>query len=108
MELKDIKLTDIKIVTLYFEDGSIREHMMHVSQMDAFIAATENLHMHPGTNPHNNRKTKAVETITVAPLELAGPFWWTTPDLMNNDDPAGAILIQKGTESLASHTPVRK
>ena len=31
--------------------------------------------------------------ITTQKLMPGGPYWWTTPDLQDNDDPNGAIVF---------------
>jgi hypothetical protein len=89
----DPNLSDLRKVTLYFDNGSNASHIVIAGHLDEFIEATKRLHVSPGINPHNNQKTSEVIYITVDSLEMTGPFWWTTPTLNSNGDPAGAMVV---------------
>lgn len=89
-------LSDIRQVTLCFVGGTPTSYLIPVTEVDAFVSATKRLHWKPGRNPHNNEEAAKVWKITVAEMKMRGPFWWTVPDLQNNDDPAGAHIIDGG------------
>lgn len=97
MSHRDLKLSQIRRVTLHWRDGgpfdAPTSYLIPASEVDRFVEASKRLHFKPGKNPHNGGKTKRIWRITVAELELHGPFWWTTPDLMENGDPAGAHTL---------------
>lgn len=86
-------LSEIRRVTLYYVQGHPSSYLIPAAEVDRFVEASKRLHWRPGRNPHNNEEAAKVWRITVAELELKGPFWWTTPDLQSNGDPAGARII---------------
>lgn len=88
-----ILLDDIRQVTLCFVGGSANTYLVHKDHVDRFVVASKRLHFKPGKNPHNGEGASKIYQITVAALEPGGPFWWSTPDLQNNGDPAGAQII---------------
>jgi hypothetical protein len=89
----DPRLSEIRQVTLNYVGGSPASYLIHKSEVDAFVEASKRLHFYPGKNPHNGEEAAKVWQITVAKMEMRGPYWWTVPDLQNNGDPAGAHII---------------
>ena len=78
----DPKMSELRKVTLYYrEGGAPASYLIRESEVDTFIEASKRLHFRPGKNPHNNEQAAKVWQITVARLEMRGPFWWTVPDL---------------------------
>lgn len=95
------QIIPISEVELHFAGGNIATHMVPTSEVSAFVEASKRLHHSPGINPHSGGQTAKVWKITSRGMRIDGPFWWSTPDLGNNDDPAGArILRWCGTEVL--------
>lgn len=94
-----MQIDDVRKVTLEFVKGPSSSHLIPADEVDRFVEASKRLHWKPGINPHvrdrDNRASK-IWRISVAKLELRGPFWWTVPDLQNNGDPAGARIIDAG------------
>ena len=86
------EIADIRKVTVYYFDSS-DSHLVHKDGVEAFIEAQVKLHFEPGVNPHNQKPTKKIWKITASALTWDGPFWWSTPDLMNNGDPAGVKIL---------------
>jgi hypothetical protein len=70
-----------------------------------FAEATVKLHWDPGVNPHNGNQTAVLGAMTVHELWQSGPYWHTTPDLQNNNDPAGAIQFDWDSGRLLVCTP---
>lgn len=94
-----MKLEHLRQVTLDYVGGSASKYLVLASEVDRFVEASKRLHWQPGINPHvtdRDARTSKIWRITVAKLELRGPFWWTVPDLQNNGDPAGAHIIDAG------------
>lgn len=91
-------ISDIRKVTLFYIDGTPASFFVPAAEVDRFVEASKRLHWKPGCNPHNGSKTAQAYQITVATMGLRGPFWWTTPDLQNNCDPAGARIIDVDKE----------
>lgn len=96
--MNDPKLSEIRRVTLCYQEGAPVSYLVHQSEVDTFVEASKRLHFKPGKNPHNGGETAKVWRITVAKMESLGPFWWTVPDLGRNGDPAGAQIIDGGNE----------
>ena len=90
----DPPLSELRQVTVYFTDGrDAHSYLVHQSEVDKFVAACKRLHVAPGVNPHNGMQCAKACKITVAPLCAHGPYWWSTPNLRENFDPAGARVI---------------
>jgi hypothetical protein len=89
----DLRLSEICRVTLNFIDSKPTSYLIPAAEVERFVEASKRLHWRPGRNPHNGVHAALIWQITVAELKLHGPFWWTTPDLQNNGDPAGAHTI---------------
>lgn len=96
--MTDIQLSDVRKVTLYYIGTTPSSFLIPAAEVDRFVDASKRLHWKPGRNPHNGCEASKVYQITVGTMEARGPFWWTTPDLQNNGDPAGARIIDVGTE----------
>lgn len=92
------RLADIRKVILHFIGGTSSVHFVLASEVDTFVEASKRLHWKPGRNPHNNAECAKVWQITVAQMEMRGPFWWSVPDLQNNGDPKGARIIDAGID----------
>jgi hypothetical protein len=89
------QLSDLVKVTLVFFDLTTNDHMIRKEDLDKFVEASKQLHYNPGKNPHNGGNAKPICAITVeTDLRWTGPFWWTTPGLKRNGDPAGVQLLQ--------------
>lgn len=91
------EIADVRQVTIYFYDGS-HQFLIHKDGIEAFVEAQVKLHFEPGVNPHNQNKTKKIWKITSSELSYDGPFWWSTPDLMKNGDPAGVKILDGRNE----------
>jgi hypothetical protein len=94
----DFPLSSVRKVTLHWIERMPTSFLVAESDVNTFIEATKRLHWKPGRNPHNNVECSKVWQITVATMELRGPFWWTVPDLQKNDDPRGARIIEGGID----------
>jgi hypothetical protein len=92
----DFPLSTVRKVTLCWVKSPPTSFLVSESDVATFIEATKRLHWKPGRNPHNGEGCSKVWQITVAKMELRGPFWWTVPNLQNNDDPRGARIIDGG------------
>ena len=85
------------MITMYFHDDTTSEHIISSDEVERFSEACMRLHSYPGINPHNGGLPKKIKRITRKDLLSqhddmlpGGPYWWSTPDLKNNHDPAGA------------------
>lgn len=96
----DPRLSQIRRVTLHYLNREPASYLIHESEVDRFVEASKRLHFKPGRNPHNGHKCPKIWKITSARLEFKGPFWWTTPDLMENGDPNGAHTIDSYQEPI--------
>ena len=83
---------DLRLVNLYSAGEDKESHIVPKGDLKKFIAATLGLRYKPGINPHNGNKPIPVEKITIQRMESHGRFWWTTPNLENNDDRRGAEI----------------
>lgn len=94
---RELKLSQVRRVTLHWRRAgpfdARTSYLIPTNEVEKFIEASKQLHFNPGRNPHNGRKTRRIWRITVAELDLHGPFWWTTPNLRENYDPVGAHTI---------------
>jgi hypothetical protein len=89
------RISDLRLVKAYFVgENSPTTYIIHHEEVDTFVAATRKLHFNPGVNPHNGGKTTVVWHIEVCAITPTGPFWWTTTDLQNNNDPNGATVYE--------------
>lgn len=90
----NLLLSDIRKVTLQWQRGGPpTSYLIHKDEVPAFVEASKRLHFDPGVNPATGGRTARIWQIIVAPLEFTGPYWWSTPDLGRNEDPAGARII---------------
>lgn len=96
----DFPLSAVRKVTLYWVETAPTSFLVAESDLNTFVEATKRLHWKPGRNPHNNAECSKIWRITVAKMKMRGPFWWTVPDLGNNDDPRGARIIDGGIEKV--------
>lgn len=96
--MTDLMLANVRKVTLYWIERMPTSFLVAEADVETFVEATKRLHWKPGRNPHNNEECSKVWRITVAKMELRDPFWWTVPDLQQNDDPRGARIIDGGID----------
>lgn len=96
----DFPLSTIRKVTLYWVESMPTSFLVAESDVDTFVEATKRLHWKPGKNPHNGEECSKIWRLTVARMEMRGPFWWTVPDLQNNGDPRGSRIIDGGNEKV--------
>lgn len=96
---------ELILFRLYYRDGGMVEHTLMRKHLDRMLRATLQLHYEPGRNPHNNVKTSEARRIAIctqqgniktgANAKGEGPYWWSTPGLMDNGDPAGALIFDE-------------
>ncbi len=94
----DFPLSTIRKVTLHWVESVPTSFIVAESDVNTFVEATKRLHWNPGRNPHNNGECSKIWRLTVAKMEMRGPFWWTVPDLQRNGDPRGARIIDGGID----------
>jgi hypothetical protein len=88
-------ISEYQIVQVSSRDGvTPREYLIHRDEADRFVAATVQLHGPGCVNPYSGNATTPVDLIAVGDVVPIGPFWWTTPDLLRNHDPAGARIFR--------------
>ena len=99
-------VNDLRKVNVYFEKNP-SSYIVNKLNLEKFILATKELHFDPGVNPHNKDKGKTAQAkkITVQKLEKTGPYWWSTPGLMHNNDPNGAFIFSWSVEELIWELP---
>jgi len=56
------------------------QFQVHIDDVNQFIISVIKLHMNPGINPHNKKKTPRIKMIAIN-KPLHGQYWWTSPDL---------------------------
>lgn len=88
-----MQLQDLVTVRMYYVDGSHVDRIIQYADVDRMVEAISKLHGIPGVNPHTGVKTKPVKCVSVFSMKFVGPFWWTTPDLESNYDPAGVKIF---------------
>lgn len=94
-ENEDPRISEIRKVVLIFEDGHFQDYMIHENEVKRFVEACTKLYYDPGINPHTNGATKKLRRIDVAAFSFMGPFWWSTPDLLENHNPRGARVLDE-------------
>jgi hypothetical protein len=82
------------MVQVFFVGSSPSEHLMHESQVPAFVEAQKRLHFDPGVNPANGRKTARIWQILVGRLEVQ-KYWWTSPSLETEDSRTAGVLCAR-------------
>jgi hypothetical protein len=105
---KDPKISELRIVELWFKDGSPQKHIVHQDDVDKFVEATLKLHFKPGINPHvtdGDNKTSRVSQIWVFPIVNQGGYWWSDPELKSN---TGAHIYDSGLGKIAWIDPSRQ
>lgn len=104
----DPMLSSLRRVSVYYKGENspdTQRFLVHELHVDRFVAAVKHLHVHPGVNPANGERCAPVWRITVSPLQATGPYWWSTPDLQRNYDPAGAVLFDARREQVVFVDP---
>ena len=94
------QFTGLKEITLWWDgDGGRDRYIVTEEHSQRFLQALLCLHFEPGVNPHTKTRAKRLKMVTYRDLKPRGPFWWTTPDLQNDDDPNGALIWDWEVES---------
>jgi len=88
----DPRLSELRQVTVAYEDGGHADYIVLADEVDRFIEATRRLHVDPGVNPHNGNPARRAVRISLSHLTMRGPFWWTSPELRSGAA-AGAHVI---------------
>lgn len=78
------------------EHGEFVEHVhiVHVDHLVTLCRGLLELHFEPGINPHEGYHVAGAHGISLSVLNEKGPYWWSTPGLLRNDDPAGAPILE--------------
>ena len=102
--LKKARPEDLRVVVIKWKDGGKdRRDIVFAEEAEAMRVANSHLHINPGKNPHNGITANPADRIEIEPvepgiaihrLEPNGPYWWSTPDLQNNNDPRGAVILE--------------
>lgn len=69
-------------------------HIVHVDQLVTLCRGLLELHFEPGINPHEGYRVIRAHGISLSVLIERGPYWWSTPGLQKNYDPAGAAILE--------------
>lgn len=85
-----------KNVVLIFENNSRSEYIIREDELETFLKASIKLHYSPGLNPHNKKRTAILTSIKIGSLVPTGPFWWSTANLKENNNPGGAKIWEWG------------
>jgi hypothetical protein len=88
-------------VTVEYEEGHKCEYIVSQADIDKFVRAFVHMHNELGKNPHRTDSENIavkIDRITAKQLVAGGPYWWTTPDLMKNNDRRGAKIWDWGWE----------
>lgn len=97
-KMSELVQVEVHLVKEYSSGGGNQANVLTTivprEHLDTFIDAQVKLHHYPGVNPHDGAVQHKLVKVRWAKLECAGPYWWTTPDLMKNDDPNGVCIIQ--------------
>ena len=102
-----MSVRDLRKVNIYFEKD-MSSYIVSKLNLEKFISATKELHFEPGINPHNKEKTSSARKITVQKLEKTGPYWWSTPGLMDNNDSNGVSIFSWSVERIVWELPSGK
>src|SRR4051812_26779763 len=89
----DPRISEVRKVTLYYVDGTRDEFIIPTSQINKFVIASVKLYATSGLNPYCHIMTSKLCKIISTTLRLRGPFWWSTPDLEDDDNPDGAKVF---------------
>lgn len=87
---------DLRVVTLDYVEGGAVSHIVLQEHVATLVEASKRLHFAPGVNPATGEATARIWRIRVAELRAGGPYWWSTPNLGNNGQPDGALIINEG------------
>lgn len=99
--LEGVAASDLRVVTLDFVGGGSSSHIALADQVDTLVDASKRLHFAPGVNPATGEETARIWRIRVSELRAGGPYWWSTPNLGDNGQPSGALIINEGIFSTA-------
>jgi hypothetical protein len=94
--LVGVPATDLRYVRMDFRSGQPTTHIVLADELDVFIEACKRLHYSPGANPASGKETSRIWRLSVAHLMACGPYWWSTPNLGDNGQADGALIINEG------------
>lgn len=95
-ELTGVLAADLRVVTMDYRNGAPTSNIILAEHLDTFVEACKRLHFKPGVNPANGNETARIWRIRVSHLMAHGPYWWSTPNLGQNGQPGGALIISEG------------
>lgn len=95
-ELTGVLAADLRVVSLDFVQGTPSTHILLAEQVGIFVEASKRLHFNPGVNPATGVETSRIWRIRSSTLMAHGPYWWSTPNLGDNGQPDGALIIRDG------------
>lgn len=99
-----------RVVIHWKENLEGTEHIVLAKEAKIMQLACHRLHVDPGINPHTRTAASPATSVTIEPLGdnvdtkwlyATGPFWWSTPDLQDNDNPKGAVVFLSDLTSQA-------
>lgn len=94
--LAGVLATDLRYVRMDFRKGRSTTHIVLADELDTFIEACTRLHYSPGVNPVTSVETARIWRLSVAELMAGGPYWWSTPNLGDNGQECGALIVNEG------------
>ena|SRR5665213_2272120 len=103
---KDFPISELRTIVLTYKGSkNASRHMMHESQVKAFVEATLKLHYHPGINPYTGGKTSEIELIVSYRLDKSEQttFWWCSSTLSEDKWNGAYIFHCEFSEMLWAH-----
>jgi hypothetical protein len=86
---------------IHWVGGETTVHFVPTSDLAQLVEATVRLHHSPGINPHSGKETRTLWKIVTYRMEIAGPHWWSTPDLGINGNTGGARIVNWLVDDIA-------
>jgi hypothetical protein len=74
-----------------FEGDSQESVLLRPRDVLPYVQAVLKLHFDPGINPYDGERAAVALDVRVGVLRPAGPYWWTSPTLEENDPHAVRI-----------------
>jgi len=97
----ETQVQDLRQVCLIWEPvddtySSPVQHIVHKDDVNKFVQACIELHYNKALDPNtdNDHRPSLICEIVVYKFNPAGPFWWSTPGLGDNDDLNGAKTLE--------------
>lgn len=107
--MRNFPINELRKVSVYFGGllTSPSDHFMHESEVEVFVKSIVELHYERTHNPHviayqaahpeikhfTDGATSRVQSIHVGKFfDKAGPYWWTTPGMVDTGDGAHVLL----------------